>query len=74
MRTFYLGFGCSYNCASAGRRLVDGRRRAAMAIWSERQSLNSTDDGLAGRSVVSLDFAPDLGIFRPSLSANFGGI
>lgn len=41
-----------------------------MALWS----LNSTDDGLAGRSVVSLDFAPDLGIFRPSLSANVGGI
>ena len=41
-----------------------------MALWS----LNSTDDGLAGRSVASLDFAPDLGIFRPSLSANFGGI
>lgn len=41
-----------------------------MALWS----INSLDDGLAGRSVVSLDFAPDLGIFRPALSANFGGI
>ena len=41
-----------------------------MALWS----MNSTDDGLAGRSVASLDFAPDLGIFRPALSANFGGI
>jgi hypothetical protein len=41
-----------------------------MALWN----LNSTDDGLAGRTVASLDFAPDLGIFRPSLSANFGGI
>jgi hypothetical protein len=40
-----------------------------MALWS----LNSTGDGLAGRSVVSLDFAPDLGIFRPALSAHFGG-
>ena len=37
-------------------------------------SLNSTDDGGAGRSVASLDFAPDFGIFRPTLSANFGGI
>lgn len=41
-----------------------------MALWS----INSLDDGLAGRSVVSLDFAPDLGIFRPALSANFGGV
>ena len=41
-----------------------------MALWS----FNSTDDGLAGRTVASLDFAPDLGIFRPNLSANFGGI
>lgn len=41
-----------------------------MALWS----FNSVDDGLAGRSVASLDFAPDLGIFRPVLSANFGGI
>jgi hypothetical protein len=41
-----------------------------MALWS----LNSTDDGLAGRSVASVDFAPDLGIFRPALSLNFGGI
>ena len=32
-----------------------------MALWS----FNSTDDGIAGRSVASLDFAPDLGIFRP---------
>jgi hypothetical protein len=41
-----------------------------MALWT----LNSTDDGIAGRSVASLDFAPDLGIFRPTLSANIGGI
>ncbi len=41
-----------------------------MALWS----LNSLDDGLAGRSVVSLDFAPDLGIFRPTLSINGGGV
>jgi len=32
------------------------------------------DDGLAGRSVLSLDFAPDLGFVRPRLSANVGGV
>ncbi len=31
-------------------------------------------DGIAGRSVLSLDFAPDLGFVRPRLSANFGGV
>jgi hypothetical protein len=41
-----------------------------MALWS----LNGIDDGLTGRSVASLDFAPDLGIFRPRLSANVGGV
>ena len=30
--------------------------------------------GLAGRSVLSLDFAPDLGFVRPRLSANVGGV
>ena len=39
-------------------------------LWS----LNGVDDGLTGRSVLSLDFAPDLGIVRPRLSANFGGV
>ena len=37
-------------------------------------AFNAEDDGLAGRSVLSLDFAPDLGIVRPRLSANFGGV
>ncbi|MGH6920674.1 MAG: hypothetical protein ACREJ0_23565, partial [Geminicoccaceae bacterium] len=37
-------------------------------------SFNGQDDGLNGRSVVSLDFAPDLGIVRPFLAANFGGV
>jgi hypothetical protein len=37
-------------------------------------SWNGNNDGLNGRSVVSLDFAPDLGIVRPFLSANFGGV
>lgn len=37
-------------------------------------SLNSTDDGFAGRSVLSLDFAPDLGFVRPRLSLNGGGV
>src|SRR5687767_10846121 len=31
-------------------------------------------DGIAGRSALSLDFAPDLGFVRPRLSANFGGV
>jgi hypothetical protein len=37
-------------------------------------SFNGDHDGLVGRSVASLDFAPDLGIVRPFLSANFGGV
>jgi OmpA family len=37
-------------------------------------SFNGDNDGLVGRSVASLDFAPDLGIVRPFLSANFGGV
>jgi hypothetical protein len=35
---------------------------------------NSDNDGFNGRSAVSLDFAPDLGIVRPFLSGNFGGV
>ena len=35
---------------------------------------NGENDGLNGRSAASLDFAPDLGIARPFLSANFGGV
>jgi OmpA family len=37
-------------------------------------SFNGNNDGLNGRSAVSLDFAPDLGIIRPFLSGNFGGV
>jgi hypothetical protein len=37
-------------------------------------SFNGDDDGVNGRSVVSLDFAPDLGFVRPFLAANFGGV
>jgi OmpA family len=37
-------------------------------------SFNGENDGVNGRSAVSLDFAPDLGIVRPFLSANFGGV
>ena len=33
-----------------------------MGLWS----FNGIDDGLTGRSVASLDFAPDFGIFRPT--------
>ena len=37
-------------------------------------SFNAVDEGFAGRSVLSLDFAPDLGIVRPRLSLNGGGV
>src|SRR5919106_769662 len=37
-------------------------------------SWNGNNDGLNGRSAISLDFAPDLGIVRPFLAANFGGL
>jgi len=39
-------------------------------LWS----FNGEDDGLTGRSVAGLEFAPDLGIVRPILGANFGGV
>ena len=41
-----------------------------MALWS----FNGLDDGINGRSVASLDFAPDFGIFRPTLAINAGGV
>jgi hypothetical protein len=41
-----------------------------MGLWS----FNGIDDGLTGRTVASLDFAPDLGAFRPALSLNGGGV
>ena len=41
-----------------------------MGLWS----INGIDDGLTGRSVASLDFAPDFGIFRPTLAVNGGGV
>ena len=37
-------------------------------------SFNAVDEGFAGRSVLSLDFAPDLGGVRPRLSLNGGGV
>ena len=37
-------------------------------------SFNAQDDGWAGRSVLSLDFAPKFGAFRPLLAINGGGI
>jgi hypothetical protein len=39
-------------------------------LWS----FNGQDDGPTGRSVAALEFAPDLGIVRPILGANFGGV
>ena len=41
-----------------------------MALWS----INGIDDGVNGRSVASLDLAPDFGIFRPTLAINAGGV
>jgi hypothetical protein len=41
------------------------------ALWS----FNGVDDGLTGRSVLSLNLMPlNLVVFRPFLSANFGGV
>jgi len=41
------------------------------ALWS----LNGVDDGLTGRTVASLNLMPlNLVVFRPYLSANFGGV
>jgi outer membrane protein OmpA-like peptidoglycan-associated protein len=37
-------------------------------------SFNGEDNGVNGRSIISLDAAPDLGIVRPYLAANFGGV
>ena len=41
-----------------------------MALWR----FNGLDDGLNGRSVASLDFAPDFGMFQPTLAINGGGV
>jgi hypothetical protein len=39
-------------------------------LWS----FNGEDDGLTGRSVAALELAPDLGIVRPILGINAGGV
>ena len=39
-------------------------------LWS----FNGDDDGPTGRSVAALEFAPDLGIVRPILGINAGGV
>ena len=39
-------------------------------LWS----FNGEDDGFTGRSVAALEFAPDLGIVRPILAVNGGGV
>jgi OmpA family len=39
-------------------------------LWS----FNGEDDGPTGRSVAALEFAPDLGIVRPILAVNAGGV
>ena len=50
--------------------LLGGLALKQDVLWA----FNTADDGLAGRTVVSLDFAPDLGFVRPHLSANVGGV
>jgi hypothetical protein len=37
-------------------------------------SFNGDHDGANGRSIISLDYAPDVGVVRPFLSVNFGGV
>ena len=39
-------------------------------LWS----VNGVDDGLVGRTVLGLNFAPDLGVITPFLGLNFGGV
>ena len=39
-------------------------------LWS----FNGQDDGFTGRSVAALEFAPDLGVVRPILGVNGGGV
>ena len=39
-------------------------------LWS----FNGEDDGFTGRSVAALEFAPDLGVVRPILAVNGGGV
>ena len=39
-------------------------------LWS----FNGQDDGFTGRSVAALELAPDLGIVRPILAINAGGV
>lgn len=41
-----------------------------MGLWA----FNAIDDGLTGRTVASLDFAPDFGVFRPTLALNGGAV
>ena len=47
---------------------LGGVSLSQMGLWS----YNGIDDGLTGRTVASLDFAPDFGIFRPTLAVNGG--
>ena len=51
--------------------LFGGMSIKQSVLWS----LNGVDDGLTGRSVLSLDLIPlDLWVVQPFLSANFGGV
>ncbi|MFO1075434.1 MAG: OmpA family protein [Geminicoccaceae bacterium] len=51
--------------------LLGGMSIKQSVLWS----MNGVDDGLTGRSVLSLDLIPlDLWVVQPFLSANFGGV
>ena len=51
--------------------LLGGLSIKQAALWS----FNGVDDGLTGRTVASLNLMPlNLIVFRPFLSANFGGV
>ena len=65
-----IGHSCSLLHKSSREPALGGVSLKQGILWS----LNGVDDGLTGRSVLSLDLAPDLGLFRPFLSANFGGV
>ena len=62
--------GEALGCIEISPGFLGGVSLKQMALWS----LNGIDDGLTGRSVASLDFAPDFGIFRPTLAINGGGV
>ena len=47
---------------------LGGVSLSQMGLWA----FNAIDDGLTGRTVASIDFAPDFGIIRPTVAINGG--